>query len=49
MSVHVYVSSIDLYWLPWSGRDHRATEDLYHSALEVRERDRRFVIEMAPV
>ncbi|MDQ1730658.1 MAG: hypothetical protein QOK10_817 [Pseudonocardiales bacterium] len=67
MSVHVYESSIDLYWLPlgaggrsvrWNGRlleavtarrDHRATEDLYHSALEVRERDRRFVIEMAPV
>jgi len=42
----------------WNGRllegatawhEHRAVEDLYHSALEVRERGRRFVIEMAPV
>jgi len=30
-------------------REHRAVEDLYHSAIEVGERDRRFVIEMAPV
>jgi hypothetical protein len=30
-------------------REHRAAEDLYHSALAVRERGRRFVIEMAPV
>jgi hypothetical protein len=30
-------------------RENRAVEDLYHSALEVRERSRRFVIEMAPV
>jgi hypothetical protein len=30
-------------------REHRAVDDLYHSALEVRERGRRFVIEMAPV
>jgi hypothetical protein len=42
----------------WSGRlyeavaarrDHRAACDLYHSALEVRIGERRFVIEMAPV
>lgn len=30
-------------------REHRRAEDLYHSALEVRERSRMFVIEMAPV
>ena len=30
-------------------REHRAAEDLYHSALEVHERGRRFVIEMGPV
>lgn len=30
-------------------REHRPAEDLYHSALEVRDRGRRFVIEMAPV
>jgi hypothetical protein len=30
-------------------REHRAVEDLYHCALEVREPSRRFVIEMAPV
>ena len=30
-------------------REHRAVEDLYHSAIEVGEGDRRFVIEMAPV
>jgi len=29
-------------------REHRAVEDLYHSALEVTGQDRRFVIEMAP-
>lgn len=42
----------------WNGRlfealtarhQHRAVQDLYHSALEVRSRDQRFVIEMAPV
>ena len=30
-------------------REHRAAKDLYHSALAVRERGRRYVIEMAPV
>jgi hypothetical protein len=30
-------------------REHRAVNDLYHCALEVHERGRRFVIEMAPV
>jgi hypothetical protein len=30
-------------------REHRAVEDLYHSALGVRESGRRYVIEMAPV
>src|ERR1700716_1825818 len=30
-------------------REHRPAEHLYHSALEVRDRGRRFVIEMAPV
>jgi hypothetical protein len=30
-------------------REHRAVEDLYHCALEVRERGDRFVIEMGPV
>jgi hypothetical protein len=30
-------------------REHRAVEDLYHSALDVRERGHRFVVEMAPV
>ena len=30
-------------------REHGAVQDLYHSAIEVGERDRRFVIEMAPV
>jgi hypothetical protein len=30
-------------------REHRTAEDLYHSALEVHERGRRFVIEMGPV
>ena len=30
-------------------REHRAVEDLYHSALEVRAGSGRFVIEMAPV
>jgi hypothetical protein len=30
-------------------REHRAAQDLYHCALEVHERGRRFVIEMAPV
>lgn len=42
----------------WNGRmvealasrhEHRAAEDLFHSALEVRDGTRRFVIEMAPV
>ena len=32
-----------------SRRDGRAAEELFHSALEVRDRGRRFVIEMAPV
>jgi hypothetical protein len=30
-------------------REHRAVQELYHSALEVREGAHRFVIEMAPV
>src|ERR1700730_10205556 len=30
-------------------REHRSAGDLYHSALEVRDQDRKFVIEMAPV
>ena len=51
-------AGIDLYWLPLgagghsvrvNGRIFEALADLYHSALEVRIPEARFVIEMAPV
>ena len=38
-----------LFEVATARHEHRAVQDLHHCALEVRERGRRFVIEMAPV